>query len=675
MSKLKKAFDKALEKDEALAKASAFIDVIDGEIPDDVEIIGFKGSPGKGKYDGYYSLYVMTTNGTIRVSDHLPRKTTIESLSQDEGFLASAVIKDGGISESLGFDGKLDHNPNRKFKLSGYLKGIQRQKVTYTSQGKQDIKAFNYWRNRQDQIKGDQLKQTKSYQRESLKRLNRARMDIEKEIETFVKKYADEDGNLSKEEANKLLRGKDLGKWKQTLKEWEVMAKEAANGDDEVNRELNMEYYKSQVKRLDTLKAQITQHMGEFANTEITEFRDAMGDIYENTYYRTIYEVQDSTGAFSANFEKIDRNELDTVLETRWQGSNFSNRVWDNTTKVLPQMLTDSLNRAFTLGYGVDEIVRQARVQYGEFTNYKWHRLVTTEMAHIAEQATLKSYEESGIDEYEWSSTWEAHTCEVCGNLDGKTFRVNRIVDGVNYPPKHPNCRCSTVPSIFGYDEKTYGDDDVLRELSDRLDGVIKNVGYDRGYRDPNTGEWKVMKNATFNEWKKVFVEPQKAQHKEDNANAKREAKEQKSYNIFRDNLNSDIFMEQYRELKSHDAKRIKAVMEQVPELKERLKLKQRQSQHIKGDPEYDARVERDRANGKEPSYFNISDSELYEKTLSTIDIDKLFQQFQFIDFGEEVGVHIDKKGKKSPATRGKVHQAKDGIHVVPEKDRKKKDD
>lgn len=36
-------------------------------------------------------------------------------------------------------------------------------------------------------------------------------------------------------------------------------------------------------------------------------------------------------------------------------------------------------------------------------------------------------------------------TCDTCGALDGRRFKVDDAEPGVNYPPIHPNCRCTTV--------------------------------------------------------------------------------------------------------------------------------------------------------------------------------------------------------------------------------------
>lgn len=36
-------------------------------------------------------------------------------------------------------------------------------------------------------------------------------------------------------------------------------------------------------------------------------------------------------------------------------------------------------------------------------------------------------------------------TCDVCGGLDGQRFKLSEKQPGVNFPPLHPNCRCTTV--------------------------------------------------------------------------------------------------------------------------------------------------------------------------------------------------------------------------------------
>lgn len=72
-------------------------------------------------------------------------------------------------------------------------------------------------------------------------------------------------------------------------------------------------------------------------------------------------------------------------------------------------------------------------------------RLVRTETAHIHAESDRAAYKEAGVEQYEFMATLEVRTCDVCGSLDGKHFKVSEAKVGVNYPPIHPNCRCTTV--------------------------------------------------------------------------------------------------------------------------------------------------------------------------------------------------------------------------------------
>ncbi|WP_201308089.1 minor capsid protein [Companilactobacillus farciminis] len=132
------------------------------------------------------------------------------------------------------------------------------------------------------------------------------------------------------------------------------------------------------------------------------------------------------------------------------------------------------------MGYSPERVTKMFQQRFEGIRRHQIHRLVITEMGHIAEQATSKAYEESGIEEYEYMATLESHTCEVCSRLDGKIFKMSEKREGINYPLIHPHCRCTTVPHIKD----------------------LPNVK-ERWIRDPETGKGKIINNMSFDEWKK----------------------------------------------------------------------------------------------------------------------------------------------------------------------------
>ena len=73
-------------------------------------------------------------------------------------------------------------------------------------------------------------------------------------------------------------------------------------------------------------------------------------------------------------------------------------------------------------------------------------RLVQTEHSYVMNEASKYTYEDLNIEKYEFLATLDSRTCSVCGKLDGKVFKLTEAKVGVNYPPMHPNDRCTTVP-------------------------------------------------------------------------------------------------------------------------------------------------------------------------------------------------------------------------------------
>lgn len=67
-------------------------------------------------------------------------------------------------------------------------------------------------------------------------------------------------------------------------------------------------------------------------------------------------------------------------------------------------------------------------------------RTVITESASITEAETIKA---AGLEDYQYIATLDERTCEVCGRMDGRVFRLEDRESGVNSPPMHINCRCT----------------------------------------------------------------------------------------------------------------------------------------------------------------------------------------------------------------------------------------
>lgn len=342
------------------------------------------------------------------------------------------------------------------------------------------MNSQEYWKKRALLAKQKEMASTAEYEVAMRSRLKDLENEFIKESKKWVTKYANEN-NQSLKEAADYLNSIDTSKFDMTLAEFEAKAR--AGGFE---KELNSAYYKTRIARLQELYRQYQELAARYADNEEDNMAIGLAKRYEDTYLLENYNKYLVVGGLDVNFAHFNEQELKDIVYQPWKGGNFSKRIWNNYTKVMPEVLTDVMFRSTALGYSYNRVERMLRDRFQGVVKSNIHRLVVTEMGHAAEQATKKFYKDSDIDQYQYLATLETHTCEVCAHLDGRIFYVKDEKDGVNYPLIHPYCRCSTVPYMKG-----------LPDIETRW------------YRDPITGKSKWTRNMSFNEWKRTAREQQ----------------------------------------------------------------------------------------------------------------------------------------------------------------------
>lgn len=292
---------------------------------------------------------------------------------------------------------------------------------------------------------------------------------IRREIGDFYGKYAGKYG-LTYEQAVRLLNRREYQEWRASLGEY--MDRIAAAQDPRVKALLTAELdalsANSSISRLEALQGQIDLILNDLFDKGVTQMRDRLGEDFVEGYYKKCYDLQSRAGFFH-EIAKIDYAAVENVVSYPWSGAMFSDRLWQNKQALLfgtREVLTQGLIR----GKSVSAMSAALSAKMGQ--SYKnAERLVRTETAHIHAESDRAAYREAGVEEYEFMATLEVRTCDVCGSLDGKHFKVSEAKTGVNYPPMHPNCRCTTVE---------YDPDDALDWL--------------------NSGE-PMPKRTTYQEW------------------------------------------------------------------------------------------------------------------------------------------------------------------------------
>lgn len=98
-------------------------------------------------------------------------------------------------------------------------------------------------------------------------------------------------------------------------------------------------------------------------------------------------------------------------------------------------------------GASKDELVKTLRKRFDVSFN-EANRLARTELTFVQNQATRDVYKKAGVKKYEYLSTKDNRVSEICAGLSGTQFDIATAQVGINYPPMHVNCRCTTIPVI-----------------------------------------------------------------------------------------------------------------------------------------------------------------------------------------------------------------------------------
>lgn len=323
-------------------------------------------------------------------------------------------------------------------------------------------KSSNYWDKRA--IKRlNEAEQISEAHIERIKRIyNQAYRDIDGEIARVYKNYSKETG-LDVQKLKELLTKKE------TDKVWKTLQRQGLDKYIKNN-------YKSRISRLEQIQAQIYAKAKLIYPKEELEQTMCYNGVINNSYYKAVYDTQMGTG-YDFSFNKIDKNLTTALLNEKWSGLNYSQRIWGN-TDILADSLSQILGGAMLSGQSIEKTSKQIRDRFN-VSKYYAERLVRTETNHFNNEADAMAYEEMGINKYVFVATLDSRTSETCQNHDGKVYDYKDKEVGVNFPPLHPNCRSKTRGYLGKEAEKT-----------------LK-----RRARNPQTGKTELVDNIPYNEW------------------------------------------------------------------------------------------------------------------------------------------------------------------------------
>ena len=325
-------------------------------------------------------------------------------------------------------------------------------------------KPSNYWDKRALRRLSEAEQQGEAYSKRIQKIYDQAHKNIQRDIENIYANYSNATG-MDVQSLKTLLTKT------QTQKLWDELK---AKGLDQYVKG----NYKARITRLEQLQAQLYAKVKEIYPQEQNEHTECFSDVLNNTYYKSIYDTQMGTG-YDFAFSNLDDNLVKSVLNERWSGKNYSQRIWGN-TDILAESVSEIVGGALLSGQSYAKTSRQIRERFN-VGKYYADRLVRTECNHFHNQADAMAYEEMDVDKYVFLAVLDSRTSDICQRLDNKVIDLKDKKEGVNFPPLHPNCRSTT---------RVYMGEEIEKTLKRRA-------------RNPITNENEIVDNISYQDWAK----------------------------------------------------------------------------------------------------------------------------------------------------------------------------
>ena len=346
------------------------------------------------------------------------------------------------------------------------------------------MKSKAYWVKRAVEVETYLQSQADSVKDGVIKAYERAIKNVNNDIEKTFKAYISTD--IPEKEARRLMSIADSDKQYEELLELYDETDDKTVKKEILNR-INAQAYGARISRLEGLKRNVYIYFRHVANEAIKEQKKLYDSAVKTAYYTNIFDTAQGLNC-GIDFPLVPQKAVNKVLSEPWHGHNYSDRVWihnDRFIQAVGQTIEDGIISGHSVSRMTDKLIDYVKDTAPGGIRTSAETLVRSETAHFMNQGQKMAYEEIGIKQYRFVAALSELTCDRCGSLDGSVFDTDKAVEGENFPPIHPRCRCVTIMA------------DV--NLTSRI------------ARDPLTGEnYKVDGNMTFDEWKNSLSDEQK---------------------------------------------------------------------------------------------------------------------------------------------------------------------
>ncbi len=284
----------------------------------------------------------------------------------------------------------------------------------------------------------------------------------------------------------------------------------------QIEARLNSEAYSYRISRMEALRENIAIETARISQVIEDELTGQLKFTAAEAYSRRLYAIQKQSGDL---FAVPDIQTFSLSVQSPWFGGDYSANIWKK-RDALAEVLEQKITAGYLSGRSHRKIAQDIQDQFG-VEYWMAERLVRTETSFLSNQADLAAYKRAGIKWYRWLAALDDRTCEECGGLDGQVFEVAKAQVGINFPPLHPNDRCTTISA---------------------RDKDAPMTGQRRG-RDADGKNMLFPADMTYEEWKRWQEEQVgKAQFAAAQKMKQRKASDQGQYDAYRKVIGKNEF-------------------------------------------------------------------------------------------------------------------------------------
>lgn len=258
--------------------------------------------------------------------------------------------------------------------------------------------------------------------------------NIEKEIQAFYQKYADDEG-VSITEAKKRADKVDVQAFADKAKRYV----EEKDFSPQANAELKLYNLKMRVSRAELLQYNMDLELLALGEGE----RQLTEKFLKAGFADEVKSQSGILGEYIKNPKTVERS-MEAVLNVPFEGVTWSERIWER-QQALRQVVARTAHETLVRGRNAMAMIPAFRREFG-VSKSAAKRLAVTEVARVQSEAQKISMIENGFDEYEYIA--EPTACPICAKLDGNIYKVAEMEPGKNCAPMHPHCHCSTAPHM-----------------------------------------------------------------------------------------------------------------------------------------------------------------------------------------------------------------------------------